>query len=96
MPADPVTTPGNLPLCCTAHGKPAVRQVDFALQSRVRVEGNRLLSSNPLGGFFSALVSAVPFVAGSLARITRARTSDDGQFVVVEDPHPGFAAQIRP
>jgi hypothetical protein len=35
-------------------------------------------------------ISAMPFVLGSLPRITRARTSEDGRSVVVTDPHPIF------
>ncbi|GAA4613593.1 hypothetical protein GCM10023108_14780 [Saccharopolyspora hordei] len=166
IPVDTATTPGGLPQCCAAHGRVAVRQVDFALQSRVQVDGNRVLSSSLLGvadrigerarrvkvarvrgwplcrgcarrrsvlfglsqllfwgglasiaaallvrliggvqatflgvlafgGFIVALASVVPFVAGSLPRITRARTSDDGGSVIVEDPHPAFVAQTR-
>lgn len=143
-----------------------MRRVDFAVQSRVRVDGDRLLSSSPLGvadrigerarrvevararswplcrscarrrsvlfglaqvlfwgglastaaallirliggeqaaflgvlllgGFFAVLASVAPFVAGSLPRITRARTSDDGGCVIVENPHPTFAEQVR-
>lgn len=41
LPADFVQQPGNLPTHCSRHGLPAVRRVDFALQSRVNIEGSR-------------------------------------------------------
>ncbi|WP_260194768.1 hypothetical protein [Actinophytocola gossypii] len=41
LPADVVQRPGNLPRYCSRHGLPAVRRVDFALQSAVRIEGSR-------------------------------------------------------
>ena len=42
LPADFVAQPGNLPARCTRHGRPAVRRMDFALQSKVHIEGSRL------------------------------------------------------
>lgn len=42
LAADYVQRPGNLPTHCSRHGLPAVRHVDFALQSRTRIEGSRL------------------------------------------------------
>ena len=32
--------------CCARHGQPAVRRIDFALQSRPSLESNRALSGN--------------------------------------------------
>lgn len=46
LPAGPVQQPGNLPAHCARHGRPAVKRVDFALQSKVEIEGNRTLSGN--------------------------------------------------
>lgn len=40
---------GVLPTHCARHGRPAARRVDFALQSKVRTEGNRVRSANLLG-----------------------------------------------
>ncbi|WP_255614397.1 MULTISPECIES: hypothetical protein [unclassified Saccharopolyspora] len=37
----------------------------------------------------------LPFAFGSLARVSGARTSEDGAVVVVDDPHPEFAAALR-
>ncbi|GAB2659330.1 hypothetical protein GCM10027271_17520 [Saccharopolyspora gloriosae] len=48
-----------------------------------------------LGGFFAAIVSVVPFVLGSLPRITGARTSEDGSEVVLTAPHPAFVTALR-
>ncbi|GAA3365687.1 hypothetical protein GCM10020366_66580 [Saccharopolyspora gregorii] len=48
-----------------------------------------------LVGFFAALASVLPFAFGSLARVSGARTSEDGAEVVVDDPHPEFAAALR-
>lgn len=42
LPADFVQRPGKLPNHCSRHGRPAVRRVDFALQSKVDIEGSRL------------------------------------------------------
>ncbi|GAA2345358.1 hypothetical protein GCM10009854_22730 [Saccharopolyspora halophila] len=152
--------------CCSAHGKRAVRRVDFALQSRTPPEGSRLLNANLLGvasrladraarvqvtqivgwplcrrcarrrnglivlaavlfwgglaavgatllvhlvtgaqggalgaagvaGLVAVPVSLVSFVLGSMPRITRARTSEDGSAVVVTEPHPGFTAAVQ-
>ncbi|WP_034268057.1 hypothetical protein [Haloechinothrix halophila] len=50
LSADTVGQPGNLPRHCSRHGLPAVRQQDFVLQSKVKLEGNRaLLQSNVIG-----------------------------------------------
>lgn len=43
LPADFVGQPGNLPRHCSRHGLPAVRQKDFVLQSKVKIEGNRVM-----------------------------------------------------
>ncbi|RBM16220.1 hypothetical protein DI005_25565 [Prauserella sp. PE36] len=43
LPADFVAREGNLPRHCARHGLPAVRQHDFLLQSKVKIEGNRFL-----------------------------------------------------
>lgn len=48
LPAELVQQPGNLPAHCSRHGRPAVRRVDFALQSKVPPEPNRALSGNVL------------------------------------------------
>ncbi|MCX2732122.1 hypothetical protein OOZ19_17935 [Saccharopolyspora sp. NFXS83] len=48
-----------------------------------------------LGGFLAALVSVVPFVLGSLPRITGARTSEDGAEVALSAPHPAFVSALR-
>lgn len=48
LPVDVVRTPGALPPYCSRHGAPAARRVDFVLQSRVKVDGNRALSGNVL------------------------------------------------
>lgn len=40
--------PGNLPPHCSQHGRPAVKRVDFALQSKVPPEPNRALAGNVL------------------------------------------------
>lgn len=43
LPADFVGQPGNLPRHCSRHGLPAIRQKDFVLQSKVKIEGNRFM-----------------------------------------------------
>jgi len=48
-----------------------------------------------IGGILLAIASPAPFVMGSIPRIIRSRTSDDGSAVVVRDPHPQFAAEVR-
>ncbi|MBC6460401.1 hypothetical protein [Actinomadura sp. HBU206391] len=48
-----------------------------------------------LGGFVMALSSPAAFVASSLPRITRARTSTDGRFVQVTGADPRFVAEVR-
>ncbi|SFB00959.1 hypothetical protein SAMN05216266_103252 [Amycolatopsis marina] len=48
LPAELVQQPGNLPAHCSRHGNEAVKRVDFALQSKVEIEGNRALSGNVL------------------------------------------------
>lgn len=45
-------------------------------------------------GFGLPLGAVVPFAIGSLPRLTRARTSSDGESVLVESPHAAFAARI--
>ncbi|MBE9374501.1 hypothetical protein IQ251_08575 [Saccharopolyspora sp. HNM0983] len=166
IPAESAAVAGNLPAACAAHGRPAVRSADFAVQSRAQVQGSRVLNANVLGmaaragerarqvqvtrvrgwplcrscarrrsallglallllggglvsiavallirvstgeqsavlgvpllgGFAAVLAAVLPFSWGSLPRISRARTSADGRFVLVADPHPAFAAQVR-
>lgn len=48
-----------------------------------------------VGGIVMAIVSPAPFVAGSLPRVTRARTSADGTYVQVTDADPRFVAEVR-
>lgn len=48
LPVQIVGVPGNLPRYCTRHGRAASHRKDFALQSRVALRGNRLLSGNVL------------------------------------------------
>lgn len=43
LPAEFVGRQGNLPRHCSRHGLPAVRQKDFLLQSKVKIEGNRFM-----------------------------------------------------
>ncbi|OZM70046.1 hypothetical protein CFN78_27330 [Amycolatopsis antarctica] len=45
LPSDSVARPGNLPRYCTRHGRPATRRKDFALQSKVRIEGRRIFAN---------------------------------------------------
>lgn len=46
-------------------------------------------------GFGLPVLAVIPFVQGSLPRITLARTSSDGTAVVIDKPHPTFAAQLN-
>ncbi len=48
LPVEVVGVRGNLPRYCTRHWRAASRRKDFALQSRVALRGNRLLSGNVL------------------------------------------------
>jgi hypothetical protein len=48
-----------------------------------------------IGGIAMMLVSPVPFVLGSVARVIQARTSDDGASVVFDGPHPNFVAGVQ-
>lgn len=48
IPTDLVEQVGDLPGHCSRHGRPAVKRVDFALQSKVRPPGSRILSGNVL------------------------------------------------
>lgn len=48
IPADLVQQAGNLPGHCSRHGRPALKRVDFALQSKVRPSGLRILTGNVL------------------------------------------------
>lgn len=57
-------------------------------------QGKQTLLAPALLGFGLPLVAVVPFVAGSLPRLTHARTSSDGESVLIESPHPAFAEQI--
>lgn len=41
LTAELVGQPGSLPGHCTRHGRPAVRRANFALQSKVDIEGSR-------------------------------------------------------
>ncbi|GAB3497458.1 hypothetical protein [Amycolatopsis cihanbeyliensis] len=50
LPAELVQQPGTLPAHCTRHGRPAARRVDFALQSKVRIEGSRVRQVGVFGG----------------------------------------------
>jgi hypothetical protein len=49
--------------------------------------------------FYTGLVmlplALFPFIRGSLPRIVRARTSEDGSQVNFVDPHPRFVEQVR-
>lgn len=47
-----------------------------------------------LGGFAAMLLAVLPLRWGSLPRLTRAWTTDDGAAVRVDDPHPEFAAGL--
>ncbi|GAA4889952.1 hypothetical protein [Saccharopolyspora cebuensis] len=49
IPAALAGSPGGLPARCVRHGAQRARSVDFALQSKVEVQGSRLLSGNLLG-----------------------------------------------
>ncbi|HEY0700926.1 MAG TPA: hypothetical protein VGD43_24345 [Micromonospora sp.] len=46
-------------------------------------------------GIVGVIASPAPFVLGSVPRVINARTSDDGSAVVVRDPDPRFAEQVR-
>ncbi|TWH20822.1 hypothetical protein JD82_02671 [Prauserella rugosa] len=164
LPADVVGRAGNLPPHCTRHGRPASRRKDFALQSTVRLRGNRLLSGNVLSqadrlaqhgskvkvtdvkgwplcplcvrtravwmtlasallfggllaflgalvvgaftegaswlaavaaiGFVLLPVSALPLSRGAMSRVIGARTSPDGQSVIVDKPSAAFVADL--
>ncbi|WP_243859560.1 hypothetical protein [Amycolatopsis arida] len=54
LPAELVERPGGLPSHCARHGLPAVRRADFALQSKVRIEGSRLRQVGVLGAVGTA------------------------------------------
>jgi len=57
--------------------------------------GTHLLLAIPiLAGLAAILVSPLPLRHGSLARLTRAQTTDDGTAVRVSDPHPDFADRL--
>jgi hypothetical protein len=58
-------------------------------------EPTPLVAASFIGGLVMVLVSPAPFVAGSLPRLTRARTSVDGGFVQVNDADPRFVAEVR-
>lgn len=45
-------------------------------------------------GFALPLLAVVPFVFGSLPRLTQARTSADGDSVLIDTPHARFAEQM--
>jgi hypothetical protein len=49
LPVQFVGLPGNLPRSCARHGLPAVRGKDFALQSKVTIEGNRFMQVGGMG-----------------------------------------------
>lgn len=40
------------------------------------------------------MVAVIPLVFGSLPKVTRARTSEDGQLVIVEDAAPAFVSKL--
>ncbi|WP_246300417.1 hypothetical protein [Actinopolyspora biskrensis] len=165
FPAE-LCVPESLPGVCSWHGAPCTRRIDFALQSRVEVSGNRVLGGGNvlglfgrlgeragkvvvtrvrgwplcpkclvrrlvwfgaaqvlfwggllavlaavaarvvtgetaavfgaalLGGFAAMLLAAVPFSMGGVPRVVRARTSEGGESVLVDRPHPAFAAEV--
>lgn len=65
--------------------------IGAALLARVVTgEQSLVLGGVFVGGLLAASASVIPFVLGSLPRIVQARTSDDGTFVIVENPHPAF------
>ncbi|PRW62495.1 hypothetical protein [Actinopolyspora mortivallis] len=47
-----------------------------------------------LGGFAAMLLAAVPFSLGGVPRVVRARAAGDGTRVLVDRPHPEFAARL--
>ncbi|TLW94947.1 hypothetical protein FFT09_03600 [Saccharomonospora piscinae] len=73
IPAELAADGTGLPDRCARHGRPAARRADFALQSKVRVEGNRALSANALStasrlSRYAERVRVVPVRAWPLCR----------------------------
>lgn len=52
------------------------------------------LAAVAVGGFLLMIVSAFPFSVGSLSRVTGARTSADGESVIVAHPSDAFTAEL--
>ncbi|MFF5989858.1 hypothetical protein [Prauserella flavalba] len=57
-------------------------------------DGMPWLAGVAVAGFVLMPLAAVPFVLGSLPRLTRAQTSPDGASVVIENPSPAFTAEL--
>lgn len=47
-----------------------------------------------LAGFAGMLLSPIPFIRGSLTRLTRTETTSDGTAVRISEPHPEFVARL--
>lgn len=54
-----------------------------------------LLGIPMLGGCAMMLASVVPFTRASYPRIVQAQTSVDGSQVIITNPHPYFASEMR-
>lgn len=54
-----------------------------------------LLGIPLLGGCTMTLASVIPFTRASYLRIVQAQTSVDGSQVIIANPHPRFASEMR-
>lgn len=65
-----------------------------AVVARVRIGQEEVLAAPAVAGLAMMLCSVLPFVRGSYGRILGARTSQDGEHVILDRPAPEFVRRL--